>query len=435
MQLNILPKSYPAPIARKVVLVHGKYFNSWEALGLGLIGAYIKKHCPTVQVDFFQGCFDPDDEIVNSAVDADIVFFSCTSPTFPYCLRLAAQIKRVNPTVHTVVGGYHPSATPETCIVPGIDQAVVGEGEAAAVEIINGNRETILHARRLTFDEIVWADRDLIKNHRNIQVAYNDTKKRITSFQSSRSCPFSCQYCLDGATSVLYGKKVPVNRRSVEDLVSEMIAVCEKYQLDLMKFSDATWNTNKEVVKEFCKEKIARGLRVPFQPNIHARVVDDEMFELMAAAGCYEIAVGVESGSPKILKQIGKNHTREHVLNCVTLAKKHNIRVRGYFILGMPEETEEDLALTQDFAEQLELDEYGFTILCPYPGTVMYNTEPQRFADVDWEQTDEYSNDFWGTKTVSNKQLKIWQRKLTERFRHRITWHNKVLMEKSESHA
>ena len=54
----------------KVVLVHGRYFNSWEALGLGYIGAYIKQNAPNIELEYFQGCFDDDAQIIASCEDA-----------------------------------------------------------------------------------------------------------------------------------------------------------------------------------------------------------------------------------------------------------------------------------------------------------------------------------------------------------------------------
>ena len=145
----------------------------------------------------------------------------------------------------------------------------------------------------------------------------------------------------------------------------------------------------------------------------------------MAEANCYEIAVGVESGSPKVLKQIGKGTTVEKIKKSVEWAKKAGILVRGYFILGMPDETEEDIRLTARLAEELDLDEYGFTILCPYPGTQMYDSE--KYKLVDWENADEYSNDFWQPNHLSNQLLKEWQSLLTKKFKEKLTWHNKAI--------
>ncbi len=411
----------------KLTLIHGRYFNSWEALGLGYIGAYLKGKRSDLEVGFYQGCFDDDDTIIAGSRDSDIVAFSCTTPTFPHARKIAGLLKEVNPKVRTVVGGYHASAVPQDCLVPGIDQVIVGEGEVAMLDVLNGNTERIICGRPVEFAELPWPDRALIRNERNIGVAYKDNKKRITSFQSHRACPFRCKYCADGFNKVLYGdvKKAPVRYRPVGDLLDEMREVTAAYNLDLLKFSDPTWNTSIDWVKDFCREKISRGFGIPFYPNIHAGMCSEEMFGLMAEAGCYEIAVGVESGSPKILKQIGKGTTVDGIRRSVGWAKKAGILVRGYFILGMPEETEEDLELTEKLAEDLELDEYGFTILCPYPGTQMY--DPEKYKSVDWEHADEYSNDFWQPMYLSNSRLKEWQRYLIEKFREKLTWHNKAV--------
>ncbi|HLG29226.1 MAG TPA: radical SAM protein, partial [Candidatus Brocadiales bacterium] len=272
-----------------------------------------------------------------------------------------------------------------------------------------------------------WPDRDLIRNERNIQVAYKDNKKRITSFQSHRGCPFKCKYCLDGHFKVLYGntEKAPIRYRPVGDLLDEMQEVARKYQLDLIKFSDPTWNTDINWVIDFCREKIKRGFTVPFYPNMHAAICTEEMINLMAEAGCYEIAVGIESGSPKILKQIGKGTSINSIKRCIGWAKKAGIMVRGYFILGMPDETDEDLKMTERLADELELDEYGFSLLCPYPGTQMYDAG--KYHSIDWEHADEYSNNFWETNHLTNLQLKEWQNYLTDKFKKKLTWHNRAV--------
>jgi radical SAM superfamily enzyme YgiQ (UPF0313 family) len=96
----------------------------------------------------------------------------------------------------------------------------------------------------------------------------------------------------------------------------------------------------------------------------------------------------------------------------------------------MPDETEEDLKMTEEFADSLSLDEYGFTILCPYPGSTMYDENKHLLQSIRWAETDEYSNNFWRTKTLSNIQLKEWQTRLVKKFKDKITWHNRVLIEK-----
>jgi len=416
----------------KITLIHGKYFNSWEALGLAYIGAYIKQELGSkIDVDFFQGVFDSDELVIANASQSDIVAFSCTTPSFEYCEMIAREIKLINPNVHTVVGGYHASALPKATIESkSIDQVVVGEGEQAMLQIIKGNRDPILYGARASFDQLPWPDRELIKNERTVVVANEQAGQRITAFQSHRACPFRCKYCLDGENKVLYPEfgpkdKIPIGYRDVDDLLSEIEAVTERYQLDLIKFTDPTWNTSIPWVLEFCRKKIARKIDVPFYPAVHAGLVTQEMAHLLKAAGCHEVACGVESGSPKILKQIGKGTTVKSIKRGVRFAQEAGIIVRGYFILGMPDESDEDIKLTEKLAEELRLDEYGFTILCPYPGTTMY--DPEIHANIDWAATDEYGNDFWRTNHLSNAELHKWQAYLVQKFSDNICWHNKVL--------
>lgn len=404
----------------RITLIHGKYSNSWEALGLGYIGAYLKKHYPGIQIDFFQGCFDGEDEIFRAAVASDIVAFSCTTPTFGYCLALAARLKAERKDIKTVFGGYHASALGKDCSSEFVDHIVIGEGESAMRHILDGKADSLVTGPLMQFADLPWPDRALIKNHRNIEVAFADNKLRITSFQSHRGCPFTCKYCADGFNKVLYpGEKNPIRYRDPGDLLDEIEKVTADYQLDMFKFCDPTWNTSIEWVKQFCHEKLKRGNKTPFYPNIHAGVCDQEMMDLMKKAGCCQIAVGIESGSPKILKDIGKGTTRETIMRGTLMAKKAGIPMRGYFILGMPNETDADLKLTEQFAEELPIDEYGFTILCPYPGTAMYDAE--KFKDIDWEKADEYSNDFWATAHLTNEQIKKWQSHLVNKFEKKLT--------------
>lgn len=417
----------------KIVFIHGKYFNSWEAQGVGFIASYIKKNTTNIEISFYQGSFDSDDEIILGCREADIIGFSCTSPAYKYAVEMSKKIKQINPDVHIVMGGYHASALPVESLLEGIiDQVVVGEGEAAFLDIINGNREKIIYGRRMTFDELPWPDRKLIKNERNIGIAKSETNKSITSFQSHRGCIFRCKYCSDGHNKIMYSQKCNgkyIVSRPVKDVMDEIEYVSKEYSLDLIKFCDATWNIEKEYVKEFCAEKVSRNNAIPFYPNIHANIVDDEMFEMMKRANCYEIGLGVESGSPKILKQIGKGTTLDTIRKAISLAKKYDIKVRGYFILGMPDESEEDIIMTEKFADEIDIEEYGFTILCPYPGSLMYNENIDYLKNIDWSKTDEYRNSFWRTKYLSNDDLKKWQKYFVDKFSNKITWHNKKVTE------
>jgi len=408
----------------KVVLVHGRYFNSWEALGLGYIAAYAQKHEPGVWMQAFQGSFDEPETIIKASRHADLLALSCTTPTAEWSVNLARKAKKVNPKLWVVMGGYHPSALAEAALVDGIDQVVVGEGEKAFLDIVRGNREAVVHGRPMDFSELPWPNRRLIQNERNIAEAAKENRgQRMTSFQAHRGCPFGCHFCADGACKVLLDGQPRriVRQREAGDLLDEMESVRREYGLTYAKFCDPTWNSRVGWVLNFCEQKIRREMTLPYFANLHASAVTEEMMALMAQSGCKDVAFGMESGSDRLLKSCGKGITTEMVWQAVEFAKKEGLRVRGYFMLGLPGETEDDLAETESFAASLKLDTYGFTILCPYPGTLYHRQSPERFASVDWTNAEEYTNDFWQTEAVSNKRLHYWQRRLTTRFAGKLT--------------
>jgi radical SAM superfamily enzyme YgiQ (UPF0313 family) len=97
-------------------------------------------------------------------------------------------------------------------------------------------------------------------------------------------------------------------------------------------------------------------------------------------------------------------------------------------MIGMEDETIDDINMTDCFADELNLDEYGFNIICPFPGTAMYSESPDKFADVDWSETDEPRNRVWHTKHFTNEQLRELQDKLNKKYKDRITWHNSMLI-------
>ena len=97
----------------KVVFIQPRYFNIWEALSIGYIAGYAKEKFPgNLRMSFYQGYFDDDEKIIDDAKNSDIVAFSCTSPVYRHAVKLAGEIKKMNPSARTIFGGWHPSAVP-----------------------------------------------------------------------------------------------------------------------------------------------------------------------------------------------------------------------------------------------------------------------------------------------------------------------------------
>jgi len=403
----------------KIVLVQPKtiFGNTWEALSIGYLASYAKRHGYD-DIDFYSGFFDSDEEIIKGCRDADIVGFSCTSPQIKHALHLAKAIKTEKK--HVVIGGVHTSALPYDLLDSGIVDAVVaGEGEKAFLSIIEGNRERVVRCPYIEdINSLPFPDRFLIKQERNIQQAYRDNGVRIASIFSSRGCPFQCTFC---ASNSVWSRKV--RYRSANNILDEFEQVVEDLRIDFIKFSDDTFAIKKDLLTEFCEEKLRRNIRTSWGSNIRADTVDEGLLKLMKRAGCNEVWIGVESGSARILKDMKKGINLEKVKWAFKVASELGFFRRAYMLLGMPNESLDDIKLSEKIVDEVRPDAVGFTILAPYPGTAYY--EPLKHKDVDWSEVDEYDNRITNTAFLSNEDLHREQSRLVAKYQNNIVYRQK----------
>jgi len=404
----------------KIVFVQpnvGYKGHTWEALGIGYIVAYLKKnYSGPLDIDFFSGFYDSDEQIINACKNADIVGFGCTSPQFKHGLNLAKQIK--NAHNHIVFGGIHATVLPDLILKEEcIDNVVTGEGEKAMLRLVEDvTRGEDIRKRRYeaeyvaNLDELPFPDRGAIKNERNLMQAYRDEGVRITSVLSSRGCPFRCSFCC--SRNVWESQ---TRFRSTANLLDEIEMLDRDWNVQFLKFSDDTFTVNKARVLDFCKMKIERGIKLPYGANAHINTIDNELLDHLAESGCQELWYGVESGSPRILKEIHKSTNIRRIKEVFKLTKEHGIKTRAYFLLGIPSETIEDINMTEKLCDELQPDIVGFTLLAPFPTNEYYDFK--MMADWDWSTFDEYSNDWVKTKTLSNQELKDIQKRLAEKYR------------------
>jgi radical SAM superfamily enzyme YgiQ (UPF0313 family) len=413
----------------RIVLIQPKtiFGNTWEALSLGYLASYAKLYGYD-DIGFFSGFFDSDEEIVQGCRDADIVGFTCTSPQIKHALQLAKAIKTKKN--HIVIGGVHTSALPHDFLDSGIIDAVVsGEGERAFLSIIEGNRERVVSCPYIDdIDSLPFPDRFLIKQERNIQQAYRDNGIRIASIFSSRGCPFQCAFC---ASNSVWSRKV--RYRSANNILDEFEQVVEDLKIDFIKFSDDTFAIKKDLLAEFCEEKLRRDIKTSWGSNIRADTVDEGLLKLMKRAGCKEVWIGVESGSARILKDMKKGIDLEKVRWVFKIASELGFFRRAYMLLGMPNESLADIKLSEKIVDEVRPDAVGFTILAPYPGTAYY--DPVKHKGVDWSEVDEYDNRITSTAFLSNEGLHREQSRLVAKYRKNIVFRQKSGVAKDDCKA
>ena len=400
----------------KVVFIQPKSFFTWEAINIGYMSAYLKKHIKNIDVEFYTEFFDSAYDIVKGCSDADIIGFSVTSPQYKRALELAKLVKTDNN--HIVFGGFHPTNIPEIIKEDCIDAVVIGEGEQAMLEICKGNRNQVVNCGYIEdLDSIPFVDREVIKQDRHLVKVEKHFGKRIASILMSRGCPFGCVFC---SSKSLWSRKIRL--RSPQNILDEMNAITLKYKLDFVSFCDDEIGVNRGHLMEFCGLKILSGNTTKWGCNAVAKCMDRELVSMMKEAGCTEIWMGVESGNVNILKDMNKPNTIEQIKEGFKIVKSAGIKRRSYCILGMPEESFETIKETEDLLDELQPDIVGFTILAPYPGSKFYSKILH--SDIDWSDVDEYTNNMTRTNYLTNAQLKSEQKRLTEKYSENLAYRN-----------
>jgi radical SAM superfamily enzyme YgiQ (UPF0313 family) len=172
-------------------------------------------------------------------------------------------------------------------------------------------------------------------------------------------------------------------------VVNEMYTLQNRYALEGIWFKDSIFNLDRRWVKDFCDEIVERNVRIKWQINTRVDLVDGKQLEDMVIAGLTQIDIGIESGSPKSLKTLKKNIHIDQIEPAVNLAKKY-VKVSGFFMIGIPDETEEDITKTFELAKRLELDKTSWSIFTPLPGSTLFNklkTEGRLPEEIDWSKT------------------------------------------------
>ena len=298
----------------------------------------------------------------------------------------------------TVLGGPHLTLLPEESISlehPEVDYVIQGEADASILEFVDALEdrramETVhgLYWRKNdeivvnppaglipNLDSIPYPAHDLFKitRYTNLQPLTDglDTKARAYTIMTSRGCPYKCTYCSKPITGDTW------RPRSVDNVIGEWRWLVKDLRATEIGLTDDIWNLKLDRAKELCRRITAEGLNTVPWVTVHGMKVnhaDAELFQLMKQAGCKRVGFGVESGDPTILRNvIKKSQSLDQVRNAFRWAKDAGLQTMGFFIFGMPQETEETMEKTIKFALELDPDLANFMLATPYPGTEMYD--------------------------------------------------------------
>ncbi len=321
-------------------------------------------------------------------------FLSTTS--YPYAKILARKIRAVDATVRLAFGGVFASLNAGLVKLqcPEVDFVCRGDGEQLILDLLahladpeavqgltwmkdgqvinNPNRTTERH-----LDQWPFPDRDSLKldfiESMPLDVPAVLSMERFTTMQTSRGCPWPCVFC-----------DIPIFNdgkwrfRSAEHVVAEFKHL-QELGYGAVYFVDDHFLLKPKRIEAICQGIIDQKIDIEWGVEGRVDSVCQHLFPIMAKAHCRTIMFGIESGSQTVLDRLKKEQTLDDIESAVTNAKRAGIEiVHGFFTVGNPDETVEDMRATFDFASRLRLDTFGFNRLCVYRGTPLWQEYVKR---------------------------------------------------------
>jgi radical SAM superfamily enzyme YgiQ (UPF0313 family) len=225
---------------------------------------------------------------------------------------------------------------------------------------------------------------------------------------TSRGCPADCRFCIKHVT---YGRSVRF--RSPENILSELELLVGLGLRSVHMYADL-FTLNREHVMGICQGILDRGLKLHWTCNSRVDFVDPEMLELMRRSGCWMISWGIESGDSDMLRRMHKGITLEGIERALRWSHDAGIRIWGYFIIGLPGETEASIRRTIDLSKALPLDLALFHIAAPHPGTPFFFEVVENGwfrPGTRWEQVDMDRSTVLDYPELSAEELEKWSRR------------------------
>lgn len=402
------------------------------------LAAYLREngHQPHI-LDMVTGWKSEDIDEYVRANGIGVVGIGCMTCEFPEAVIESRRLKAVHPGIKVVFGGAHPSGAPEECLATGaVDYAIVGEGEIALVQLLdalqegrkpenilglwtieNGSIQSNRPAEVPNIELLPPPAYDMVglEKYYRLDSPWHFTKSaRAVQFISSRGCPYQCSYC-----HTIHGKRY--RGLTPSKVLDQMEDLVRNHGVKEFMMVDDIFNFDLDRAKEICRSIIDRKLNIHLQfPNgVRGDRFDEELVALMKQAGTHYMAIAVETTSKEYQRLIRKNLKIDKAQQSILWARKYDIEVSGFFMIGFPGETLEQIHHTIDFAVNAPLDAIFISLVSPFKGTVLRNDMLNgRFGNMDSETVTSLDQLFPTacSRTVSLEALKRIQRNAYLRF-------------------
>ncbi len=327
------------------------------------------------------------------ALAPDLVGFSVVTNQWPYARKLAEWTRKALPGAPRVCGGIHATVAAAEVLESGLfDYVMVGECEDAFLDFVErlGRGEPVAEVSNLglqvdgkirinpvrplpRLEALPPKDYDLFDFQRLI-----DAKKGWVGLMASRGCPFNCTYCFNHFMVKKYREDLGCSFRGlnyirhfpVDRVIGEIRHLLGRYRgISMFIFDDDLFTYDRDYVREFCAA-YREVTDLPFVVNGHVGFFEEERARLLKAANCRIVKFGIESGSPRIRQQVMNRHmTNEAIVEAVQSVERAGMHSSCFLMIGLPEETREDVLATVRLMARAGPGRYRWTFFFPFPGT------------------------------------------------------------------
>lgn len=358
-----------------------------ESIGVAYVSAVLKEAGHNTELFILSLERDIDSRI--REFSPDIIAFSIVVTKQRFYERLGGYIKSRFPDIKIVAGGPFITLKPEFVNQGFIDFGIVGEGEEAVVELVNSieSKSSIDGIKNLVFKR----DNELIVNElrplvedidrlplpdRGLYLKYNSFRNlTVKRFISGRGCPYSCNFCFTRRFRDMYHNKGKyVRKHSVERVCEEIERLRSVSVVNTVHFSDDIFFTNKEWITKFY-DIYPKRIGIPFQCNLTASIIDEDVVRLLKEAGLRGVGIGLESGNEEIRKSVlNKRFSNDEIKRVAGLLHKYGIEIYTYNMIALPKESIDDALMTLELNREMRVGITQCNIAIPFEGLPFTDT-------------------------------------------------------------
>lgn len=418
----------------KIALVRPNYKSHiiTPPLGIGYLSSYLKKNgVEVIIIDALKENLDHKSTVNRILTEKpDVVGITCLTAFYIEVVQLSKTMKKHG--IKVIIGGVHPTFLPfQTLKDSKADFVVCGEGEIALLKLLksdfkqtnitgvyslkNVSKKPFVTKTKVVenLDDLPFPDWEQIDPRTYPQAPHGAIAKKfpIGIIMTTRGCPYMCSFC---ASQKFYDRKIRF--RSVNNVIAEIKYLVKNFEIKEVHFEDDNLTMKRDHVEQLCRQIIKNKINISWAcPNgIRADKVDEKILRLMKQAGCYFVAFGIESASPKILNNIHKLESIETINKAIEIANKVGIECQGFFIFGLPGETKETIQESINFARNSKLTRAQFMILDIIPGSELWYTLKGKFKP-NWKKNS-YKEPEWLPDGLTRKDLMDAQSQAFKKF-------------------